>query len=73
MIVIQKYFEITGGKIVEKSALEFVSSLILLIKEEDRNQFVYRVPISRKNFWERPRYFRIRRRDLINFIKNVSE
>lgn len=33
------------------------------------NTLLYRVPLSRKEKWERPYYFKVKKRGLIKFIK----
>lgn len=68
IISIKKCFEKNDGEIVERCKLEFVNNLCLFVKE-GKKTCIYRIPISRKSSWERPHFFKLKMKDLINFIK----
>ena len=68
---IKKRFENINGQVVEECELESISSLYLIIEEKGKDCSVFKTPITRKNYWERPFYFPIKKRELISFIKNA--
>ena len=39
------------------------------ISEKNKESKTYKIPIIRRTFWERPYYFDISKKKLINFIK----
>ena len=68
---IKKRFENINGQVVEEFELESISSLYLIIEEKGKDCSVFKTPITRKNYWERPFYFPLKKRKLISFIKNA--
>ena len=69
-ISILKSFETTHEGLQENEfCLNDDIILCLRILETNKEQKIYRTQISRKNFWERPYYFDITKKKLIDFIK----
>lgn len=71
-ITIRKVFECENDILKENFKIEMVKELCLLIEETGKESLVYKIPISRKENWERPYYFKVTKNDLIAFIKNKS-
>lgn len=46
--------------------------LCLHIAEKNKEPKIYKTPISKRKFWERPYYFDILKKKLINFIKKTN-
>ena len=68
-ITIKKYFENKNKELVDVNFdFESVANLCLVI-EQKNNTLFYRVPLSRKEKWERPYYFKVKKRELIKYIK----
>lgn len=67
-ITLKKYFESKFNQLKEYCPMEEVENLCILICEADKSTLHFKVPISRSAFWERPWYFTVKKKDLINFI-----
>ena len=71
-ISIYKRFEVENGILEEVCRhIDQVKNLCFLIEEKGKETFIYKVQISRKQCWERPYYFDVTKRELINFIKKT--
>ena len=58
------------GEIIENNfSLNDDVILCLHISEKNKESKTYKIPIIRRKFWERPYYFDISKKKLINFIK----
>ena len=69
-IVIKKSFETVDGKLIDKvEKLENIKKLVLSVCENNEEILNCKFPLLRKNFWERPYYFNISKRKVINLIK----
>ena len=68
-INIKKNFENTKNGVVENCDIESAKNLNILIEENGEHSVIFRSPKTRKKHWERPYYFNINKRDLINSIK----
>ena len=69
-ISISKSFETKLGKLIENDlSLNDDIILCLHISENNKESKTYEIPITRRGFWERPYYFNISKKKLINFIK----
>ncbi len=67
---IEKLFETQNNELVDRCIIdETVKNLVLKIKDEDEGYMIYNVPISRRDKYERPYYFDLKKRKLIKFIK----
>lgn len=72
-ITIIKRFENQEGETNERiSRIEQIKNVCLFIEESGREPLIYKVPLSRKECWERPYYFKVTKRNLLKFIKNPS-
>ena len=69
-ICISKSYENKLGESLEKK-LNLRDDIILCLRitESDKETKVYKTPIIKKGLWERPYYFNISKKKLINFIK----
>lgn len=67
-LTIKKYFETKDNELKEYSPMEQVKHLCLLINENGKTTLHFKVPVSRSEFWERPWYFTVNKKELINFI-----
>ncbi|MBQ2875383.1 MAG: hypothetical protein IJE25_00060 [Clostridia bacterium] len=67
-ITISKCFENHNEEIVEKCAIELIKNLCLVIEENGKSTLVYKIPLTRKGYWERPYYFKISKRKLIKYL-----
>ena len=69
-ISISKSYETKLGKLIENDlSLNDDIILCLHISENNKESKKYEIPITRRGFWERPYYFNISKKKLINFIK----
>ena len=69
-IFISKTYETKLGEFIEKyTNLNDVSNLCLTITENNKEAKIYKIPLSRKEFWERPYYFDLTKKQLLDFIK----
>ena len=67
---IEKLFETQDNELVDRCIIdETVKNLVLKIIDENEGYITYKVPISRENMWERPYYFKLKKRKLIKFIE----
>lgn len=71
-INIKKCFENIDNEIVKECTIEAMSNLCLLIEEDGKDTLIYKIPIARKKYWERPHYFKVSKKDLIRFIQAKS-
>jgi hypothetical protein len=72
-IEINKYFEMRNGQLknyIDK--IENITNLCIFIKI-DEAAVTYKVPISRKNVYERPYYFKLSKKEIIKFIDNQKK
>jgi hypothetical protein len=83
---VQVYFRKKGRKVSIKKGfeneknvikyfiekMELIRNLCFIIEEEGKETLIYKVPISRKESWERPYYFKVKKKDLLNFIRKES-
>ena len=67
-INITKRFMNSEGLIIDDCYSQKISYLSLAIEEADNLIETYELPIKRKNCWERPYYYKLRRNDLIEII-----
>ncbi len=68
---IKKTFENNENEIVTSiKKIEEIKNLRLVIEEDGNEKGVYKVPLGRYVFWERPYYFNLKKRKLIEYIKN---
>lgn len=72
-INIKKYFENINNEVTEECSVELIKNLCFLIEENDKKPLLYKIPITRKEYWERPYYFKIKKKDLIDYIAKFSE
>ena len=69
-IFISKSYETKHGELLAKNfSLSDNIILCLHISENNKEPKIYKVPIRRRGFWERPYYFNISKKELISFIK----
>lgn len=69
-ISISKSYETKLGKLIENDlSLNDDIILCLHISENNKESKTYEIPITRRGFWERPYYFNLSKKKLINFIK----
>ena len=62
-----------NNEVTEECSVELIKNLCFLIEENDKKPLLYKIPIARKEYWERPYYFKIKKKDLINYIAKFSE
>lgn len=69
-ISITKSYETKLGELIEIN-LNLNDDIILClhILEKNKKSKTYKIPIIRRKFWERPYYFDISKKELIDFIK----
>mgnify|MGYP004685461513 FL=1 len=72
-IFISKSYETKLGRFIENN-FNFNDDVILClhISEKNKESKIYKIPILRRKFWERPYYFDISKKKLINFIEKVE-
>lgn len=69
-ILIRKSFENLDNVITDTvPPIEQVCYCCLTIEEMGKNTLVYKIPIRRKKQWERPCYFKVKKKDIVNFVK----
>ena len=70
VIFISKSYKTKVGEFIENNfSLNDDVILCLHISEKNKESKTYKIPIIRRKFWERPYYFDISKKKLINFIK----
>lgn len=69
-IFISKSYETKQGELIENN-FSFNDDVVLCLRisEKNKESKTYKIPISRRTYWERPYYFNISKKKLINFIK----
>lgn len=69
-VLIKKSFE-NQENVIEDSIteIELIQNLCLIIEEDEKETLIYKIPMSRKKNWERPYYFKVTKKQLIDFIK----
>ena len=69
-IFISKSYETKLGELLGKNfSLSDDIILCLHISENNKESKIYKIPIVRRKFWERPYYFDISKKKLIDFMK----
>lgn len=69
-IFISKSYETKLGEFIANNySLNDDFILCLHISETNKKSKTYKIPITRREFWERPYYFNISKKKLIKFIK----
>ncbi len=67
---IKKSYELKTGKHLDKvEQIEDIHYLYLTGYEDSKKLFIYKIPMLRKNSWERPYYFKITAKKLIKSIE----
>lgn len=68
-VFISKSYETKYGELLDNK-FHFDDDIILCLNiSEDNKSKVYKIPVLRRKFWERPYYFDVSKKKLINFIK----
>ena len=73
-IVIIKQYEDTNGIVLDRiSKIEQIKKILFTIEESEKEPLIYEIPICRKTQWERPYYFKIRKKQIIDFINRSAK
>ena len=52
--------------------IEQIQNLCLIIEENGKESLIYQIPIRRKKNWERPCYFRVTKKQVLDFINQKA-
>ncbi len=67
---IKKSYELKTGMCLDKvEQIEDIHYLCITGYEDRKKLFMYKIPMLRKNIWERPYYFKIKAKKLIKSIE----
>lgn len=71
---IKKTYEIKAGKLLDNvEQLEDIQYLCLTGYKDSQELFIYKVPMLRKNSWERPYYFKLKAKRVIKTIEKNTQ
>lgn len=70
-ITVSKHFETKDGLISkEMPKFEHIKNLCLVFEESEKETLNFKVPPSQKKHWERPYYFPIRKKQLVDVLED---
>lgn len=59
-----------NNEVAKNCSIDSAKNLCFFIEENNKKTLIYKIPKKRKEVWERPYYFEIKKRNLIRFIKS---